>query len=60
MSNKRQFRCRSCGDYFTLSDEDNETYEEGYYEFEPDICDDCLLNSTFSHEEDIFDCTDNL
>ena len=37
-----RFRCRRCGDRFDLSDkEEMKMFEEGYYDHEPDTCDDC-------------------
>ena len=37
----QEFRCRYCGDYFTLSKEDQELFDEGFLDHEPDTCDDC-------------------
>lgn len=40
---KRQFKCRHCGEYFTLPDDENKTYEEGFYHTDPDTCDFCSM-----------------
>ncbi len=39
--NNGRFRCTTCGDYFNLSKEETEDYENGYFQNQPDTCDDC-------------------
>lgn len=41
---KRKFRCIHCGDRFELDEADNETFEEGYFDHEPDCCYECADN----------------
>ena len=45
--NDGRFRCIHCGDRFDLSDEENEDYSNGYYDHDPDCCDQCFDNSTY-------------
>lgn len=52
MSNKREFRCIHCGQYFTLSDEEEELLEEGYLNYEPNECDDCLSQNIATPSKD--------
>lgn len=46
-----QFKCRHCGDVFTLSDEDQELWEDGYLFDTPDTCDFCSY--TIDHADAI-------
>ena len=46
MEKSYRFRCVRCGEGFNVSDEDDQLYSEGYYTFEPDICDDCDMYNT--------------
>jgi len=46
----RIFRCRHCGEVFTVSNETLELLEEGYITI-PEECDDCLDLSNNSQEE---------
>jgi hypothetical protein len=41
-----QFKCKHCGDRFNLSPDDQELYNEGWFDHEPDICEECadMLN----------------
>lgn len=41
----QEFRCRFCGDMFTLSEDDQELWEEGYLIDTPDACDYCAYNA---------------
>ncbi len=36
-----RFRCIHCGSRFNLDDENQELYDEGWFNTEPDCCDDC-------------------
>ena len=46
----RKFRCRHCGDEFSVSKETLELLEEGYINF-PDECDHCVDMVNNSREE---------
>jgi hypothetical protein len=43
MSNDK-FKCRYCGDMFTLLEEEQELLEEGVFIDTPDTCDFCAYN----------------
>jgi hypothetical protein len=47
MPKKGRYRCIHCGDRFDLSAADQEDMDEGFYETQPDCCDDCL--DMFNH-----------
>ncbi len=43
MKTNGRFRCIRCGDRFDLTDPDEiEMFENGHYDQDPDICDECL------------------
>lgn len=48
MSNSEygRFRCIHCGDRFNLEPEEQEMYDEGWFNTDPDCCDDCNCNTT--------------
>lgn len=48
---KQTFHCIHCGDNFELTDEEQEVYEEGWYDTEPNCCDNCLNNDFAEQDE---------
>lgn len=54
MTTKQIFYCRFCGDAFTLSNDDQEKFEDGNFLFEPDTCEDCFLNHSIPVFNPIF------
>lgn len=55
-----RFRCTVCGDRFDIDAEENELYSEGLYACEPDICDDCLMHSSYIHYDEYSDADPGL
>lgn len=56
---KRKFKCIHCGKEFTLDDDDRELYEDGYFIFEPDTCDECMeMINNPPKDIDLFSDTD--
>ncbi len=51
-----RFRCIHCGCKFNLSDEEQDTFDQGFYEMDPNCCDECYFNSSFADE--CFDFSD--
>jgi len=55
----REFRCIHCGEYFSLSKEEQKDYEEGYFDIEPDACDFCMDNNLpDNHPDRIYEFSD--
>lgn len=50
-----QFRCIHCGDYFNLSNEEQEEYDEVVFDTEPNVCDFCLTNNLPDNHQDRID-----
>ena len=53
-----RFRCTICGDGFNLNNEDTETYNEGYFTYEPDVCDECNSCNEQCFEHDSYSDAD--
>ena len=60
MSSRKIFRCRHCGDDFYLSPEDQNDYDNGFIDHEPDCCDECLqmLNHPIHDESETYSDAD--
>jgi hypothetical protein len=52
MSQDGRYRCRYCGDRFNLNRIDQELYEDGFFEHEPDECDFCQTHNLPDNDPD--------
>ncbi len=43
----KTYKCKFCGDTFQLDPDEQELYDEGFMEIDPECCDDCMVGQSF-------------
>ena len=55
-----RFSCRHCGCKFNLNDDEMEAFEGGFFENNPDCCDDCYYDQKFEDYPEFSDADPGL